>query len=73
MVVFMFVLPIVWAVRKKTSATVMTESHPTVLTPIYGQIKSFDLTNILIAVVRFYGGTGLGVGGLINAYRTATQ
>ena len=29
--------------------------------PIYGQIKSFDLTNILIAVVRFYGGTKLGV------------
>ena len=39
--------------------------------PIYGQIKSFDLTNILIAVVRYYGGTKLGVGGLINAYRTA--
>ena len=41
--------------------------------PIYGQIKSFDLTNILIAVVRFYGGTKLGVGGLINAYRTAAK
>jgi len=41
--------------------------------PIYGQIKSFDLTNILIAVVRFYGGTKLGVGGLINAYRTAAR
>jgi len=41
--------------------------------PILGQIQSFDLTNILIAVVRFYGGTNLGVGGLINAYRTAAK
>ena len=41
--------------------------------PIYGQIKSFDLTNVLIAVVRYYGGTNLGVGGLINAYRTAAK
>jgi uncharacterized YigZ family protein len=41
--------------------------------PILGQIQSFDLTNILIAVVRYYGGTNLGVGGLINAYRTAAK
>ena len=41
--------------------------------PIYGQIKSFELTNVLIAVVRYYGGTNLGVGGLINAYRTAAK
>ena len=41
--------------------------------PIYGQIKSFDLTNVLDAVVRYYGGTNLGVGGLINAYRTAAK
>jgi len=41
--------------------------------PIYGQIKSFDITNVLIAVVRYYGGTNLGVGGLINAYRTAAK
>ena len=41
--------------------------------PIYGQIKSFDLTNLLVAVVRYYGGTNLGVGGLINAYRTAAK
>jgi uncharacterized YigZ family protein len=39
--------------------------------PIYGQIQSFDLTNILIVVVRYFGGTKLGVPGLINAYRTA--
>ncbi len=41
--------------------------------PILGQIQSFDLTNVLIAVVRYYGGTNLGVGGLINAYRTAAK
>ena len=41
--------------------------------PIYGQIKSFDLTNVLVAVFRYYGGTNLGVGGLINAYRTAAK
>ncbi len=39
--------------------------------PIYGQIQSFSLTNILIVVVRFFGGTKLGVGGLITAYKTA--
>ncbi|WP_234387170.1 YigZ family protein [Aquimarina sp. Aq78] len=41
--------------------------------PIYGQILSFDVTNILIVVVRYFGGVKLGVGGLINAYRTAAQ
>ncbi len=41
--------------------------------PIFGQIQAFDLTNILIAVVRYYGGTNLGVGGLITAYRTAAK
>ncbi|NNE31376.1 MAG: YigZ family protein [Winogradskyella sp.] len=41
--------------------------------PIFGQIQSFNLTNILIIVVRYYGGVKLGVGGLINAYRTAAQ
>lgn len=39
--------------------------------PILGQIQSFDLTNILIVVVRYFGGTLLGVSGLINAYRNA--
>jgi len=41
--------------------------------PIYGQIQSFDLTDILIVVVRYFGGVKLGVGGLITAYRTAAQ
>lgn len=39
--------------------------------PIFGQIQSNDLTDILIVVVRYFGGTLLGVGGLINAYREA--
>jgi len=41
--------------------------------PILGQIEKYDLTNVLIAVVRYFGGTKLGVGGLIDAYRTAAQ
>ena len=41
--------------------------------PIYGQIQSFDLTNVLIVVVRYFGGTKLGVGGLIQAYKTAAN
>jgi uncharacterized YigZ family protein len=39
--------------------------------PILGQINSFDLTNIIIIVSRYFGGTLLGVSGLINAYRSA--
>ena len=41
--------------------------------PIYGQIQSFGVTNILVVVVRFFGGVKLGVGGLISAYRTSAQ
>lgn len=41
--------------------------------PIYGQIQSFGVTNVLIAVARVFGGTKLGVGGLIQAYRAAAQ
>ena len=41
--------------------------------PIYGQIQSFDVTNILVVSVRYFGGTKLGVGGLINAYRTSAR
>ena len=39
--------------------------------PILGQIRSKELTNCLVAVVRYFGGTKLGVGGLIHAYKTA--
>jgi uncharacterized YigZ family protein len=41
--------------------------------PIYGQIQSFEVTNVLIVSVRYFGGTKLGVGGLINAYKTSAQ
>lgn len=40
--------------------------------PILGQIDSLGLTNLLVVVVRYFGGTLLGVPGLINAYKTAT-
>ncbi len=40
--------------------------------PILGQIDSVGLTNVLVVVVRYFGGTLLGVPGLINAYKTAT-
>lgn len=39
--------------------------------PIYGQLLRYDLTNILICVIRYYGGVNLGIGGLITAYKTA--
>lgn len=39
--------------------------------PILGQIRSRDLTNVLVVVVRYFGGTKLGVGGLITAYKAA--
>ena len=41
--------------------------------PIYGQIQSFEITNVLIVVVRYFGGIKLGVGGLISAYKTTAQ
>ncbi len=41
--------------------------------PIYGQIQSFGLTDVLIVVVRYFGGTKLGVGGLVTAYRSAAR
>jgi uncharacterized YigZ family protein len=41
--------------------------------PIYGQIQSKDLTNILIVVIRYFGGIKLGIPGLINAYRSAAR
>jgi uncharacterized YigZ family protein len=41
--------------------------------PIFGQLQAFDVTNVLIVVVRYFGGTKLGVGGLMQAYKTAAQ
>ena len=41
--------------------------------PIYGQLLAFGVTNVLVVVVRYFGGTKLGVGGLISAYKTTTR
>ena len=41
--------------------------------PILSQIKSLELTNVLVVVVRYFGGTKLGIGGLINAYKVAAR
>jgi uncharacterized YigZ family protein len=49
------------------------EPNNTAGAPIYGQIQSFGLTNVLLVVVRIFGGIKLGVGGLITAYKTTAQ
>ncbi len=49
------------------------EPSNTAGSPIYGQIQSYGVTNILIIVVRYFGGVKLGVGGLINAYKTTAK
>ncbi len=49
------------------------EPSNTAGTPIYGQIQSFEVTNVLVVVVRYFGGVKLGVGGLISAYKIAAQ
>ena len=41
--------------------------------PIFGQLQSYDVTNILVVVVRYFGGTKLGIGGLMQAYKTAAK
>lgn len=41
--------------------------------PILGQLRARDVTDVLVVVVRYFGGTKLGVGGLIHAYKTATE
>lgn len=41
--------------------------------PIYGQIQAFEVTNILVVSVRYFGGVKLGVGGLITAYKTSAK
>lgn len=55
----------------KTRANDDGEPSSTAGKPILGQIQSFGVTNVLIVVVRYFGGTLLGVSGLINAYRNA--
>jgi uncharacterized YigZ family protein len=49
------------------------DGEPAAGAPILGQINSRNLTNILVVVVRYFGGVKLGVPGLINAFRTATS
>lgn len=59
------------AERKEFRANDDGEPSSTAGKPILGQINSHNLTNILIVVIRYYGGVNLGTGGLIVAYRTA--
>ena len=58
---------------KKTRANDDGEPANTAGKPILGQLDSYDVTNTLIVVVRYFGGTKLGKGGLINAYKTASS
>ncbi len=67
-----------WAYRLSTDRTVFRinddgEPSGTAGRPILNVLLSKDITNILVVVVRYFGGTLLGVPGLINAYKTATQ
>lgn len=48
------------------------EPNHTAGDPILGQIRAHNLTNVLVVVVRYFGGTKLGVGGLVQAYRAAS-
>ena len=59
--------------KVKTRANDDGEPNNSAGTPILGQINSFNITNVLIAVVRYFGGTKLGVGGLVTAYKTAAK
>lgn len=60
---------------EKTQYRVNDDGEPngTAGLPIYGQIQSFGVTNVLIVIVRYFGGIKLGVGGLVNAYRTTAR
>ncbi|HEY5691575.1 MAG TPA: YigZ family protein [Cyclobacteriaceae bacterium] len=59
--------------NKRHSASDDGEPNHSARDPILGQIRSKNLTNVLVVVVRYFGGTKLGIGGLIVAYRLAAQ
>ncbi len=59
------------AERKEFRANDDGEPSSTAGKPILGQINSLNLTDVLVVVIRYYGGVNLGTGGLIVAYRTA--
>jgi uncharacterized YigZ family protein len=59
--------------RKKFRAFDDGEPNHSAGDPILGQIRSRNLTNVLIVVVRYFGGVKLGVGGLISAYKLAAE
>ena len=59
--------------RKQFRANDDGEPNHSAGDPILGQIKSKNITNVLIVVVRYFGGTKLGVGGLIAAYKAAAE
>jgi uncharacterized YigZ family protein len=61
------------AEKNKSRANDDGEPNHSAGDPILGQIRSKDLTNILIVVVRYFGGVKLGVGGLISAYKAAAE
>jgi len=60
---------------KRTDFRINDDGEPsgTAGRPIYNQILSADLTNVLLVVTRYYGGTKLGASGLANAYKTAAR
>ena len=67
-----------WALRLSQDRSIFRinddgEPSGTAGRPILNTLLSFDLTNVIAVVVRYFGGTLLGIPGLINAYKTATM